>query len=300
MSKNTEKIKEKPANIIKVEEYGILRLLVAPFRVYFKSFFQMFSISLIPELLIFGIFYLVLIKIEYSFVLQRFTSLSLDFRNEYVTPYLIPLIIIAVLLIILRSSIITNICWKSIEKSKVNVFWAIDTTFRRLKELFLASLIIIGFLAVPGLIFVFGVLFQNGVPFVSWVFIAISIGLPIILGSKISLFIVGISKDQLTIGAAFQRSWDLTRRSNWLKTSIIVGLYGIIAIILPWVLTNTFIGMTGDWMGIIMIFVRALLYPLFDSSLTLAYLNNDYEVLQHATFKEEIIKQREKSEQMMN
>lgn len=298
MSEKVEETEEKSINSLKVEEYGIFKLLVAPFRIYFKQFFQMFSISLIPELLIFGIFYLVLVKLEYNFASQHFDNFSLDFRNEYVKPYLIPLIIIAILLIILRSSIITNICWKTVEKSKANVFWAIDTTIRRFKRLFVASLLLIGFLAVPVSIFVLAVLFNYQIPFVSWVLIVFSVGMPLLLGSKISLFIVGINKDELPVGTAFQRSWELTKRSNWLKTSLVVGIYVFISIILPWVLTNVLIGMTDDWMGIIMIVIRALLYPLLDCSLTLTYINNDFEILQQATFKDDIIKQREKSAQM--
>ncbi len=297
MSEQVEKVEKKPTDNLKVDEYGIFKLLVAPFRIYFRQFFQMFTISLIPELLIFGIFYLVLINLKYNFISHQFIF-SLDFRNEYVTPYLIPLIIVAVLLFILRSSIITNLCWKTVEKSKANVFWAIDLTGRRFKELFFASLMLIGFLAIPALIFIFGILFNARVPFVSWIMLVISVGFPILLGSKISLFVVAINKEELSVGRAFQRSFDLTRSSNWLKTTMIVGIYAFVSIILPWALTNTFIEMTGDWMGIIMIFVRAALYPLFDCSLTLTYLNNDYDVLQHATFRDEIIKQREKSEEM--
>lgn len=297
MSEQVEKVEKKTTNNLNVNEYGIFRLIVAPFRIYFKQFIQMFTISLIPEMLIFGIFYLVLIDLKYNFISHQFIF-SLDFRNEYVTPYLIPLIIIAVLLIIIRSSIITNICWKTVEKSKANVFWAIEITVKRFMQLFVASLILIGFLAIPALIFLFAILFNARVPFVSWILFAFSVVIPLLLGSKISLFVVAINKDELTVGRAFQRSWDLTRGSNWFKTSMVVGIYALISIILPWTLTNSFIGMTGDWMGIIMIFVRAVLYPLFDCSLTLLYFNNDYEILQHATFRDEILKQREKSEEM--
>ncbi len=297
MSEQEDKVEKKQASNQKISEYGFFKLLIAPFRIYFKQFAQMFTISLIPEMLIFGIFYLVLITLKYDFISRQFIF-SLDFRNEYVTPYLIPLIIITVLLSILRSSIITNICWKTVEKAKANVFWAIEMTFKRFVEIFVASLILIGFLAVPALLFLFAILFNARVPFVSWTMFAFSISIPLILGSKISLFVVAINKDELSVGGAFQRSWDLTRSSNWLKTSMIVGIYAFVSIILPWILTNTLIEMTGDWMGIIMIFIRAILYPLFDCSLTLLYLNNDYEVLQNATFKDEILKQREKSEQM--
>ena len=285
---------------LKIQEYGIFRLLAAPFVIYFRNFFKMFTIAVIPEFLIFGIFYLVLIDIEYDLTLNKFTSFGLDFRNEYVTGWLIPLIIFAVLLLILRSSIITNIAWKAVEKPKVNVFWAIDVTFRKIKQIFLASIILIGFLAVPGLLFIFAILFSYRIPFVSWFLIAISVGIPLLLGSKLSLFNVAVNKDDQTVGRAFQHSWELTRRANWIKTVLVVGIFATISIILPWIFTNVFIGMVGDWMGYIMIIVRALLYPLFDTALTMTYIHNDLEILQNATFKEDIIKQRERSNQMFN
>ena len=290
---------DSPTNL-KIQEYGIFRLLAAPFVIYFRNFFKMFTIAAIPEFLIFGIFYLVLVDIEYDLTLNKFTSFGLDFRNEYVTPWLIPLIIFAVLLLILRSSIITNISWKAIERPKVNVFWAIDVTFRKIKQIFLASIILIGFLAVPGLLFIFAILFSYRIPFVSWFLIAISVGIPLLLGSKMSLFNVAVNKDELTVGRAFQHSWELTRRANWIKTVLVVGIFATISIILPWIFTNVFIGMIGDWMGYIMIIVRALLYPLFDTALTMTYIHNDLEILENATFKDDIIKQRERSNKMYN
>ena len=135
-------------------------------------------------------------------------------------------------------------------------------------------------------------------PEIGWFMIALSVGIPVILGSRISLFATGITKDKLTAGRAFQTSWYFTKSWNWLKTAILIVIFGGISFILPFFLTNYFNSTIGPWMGYIMIAVRAIFYPFFDIAMALNYLQSEYDVIDKATYKEEIIKQKKLSEKL--
>ncbi|HUU79095.1 MAG TPA: hypothetical protein VMX55_12175 [candidate division Zixibacteria bacterium] len=292
-------IEVKPKTWLNYKDYNIFVLLIAPFRIYFKQFLKFFLVAIIPELLIFGLFYVVDIRLEYDFIIRRFTNLSIDFLDENAARYLIPMILVAIFMLILRSSIVTNIAWKTADKSKANVFWAMDLAFKRIKEIFLASFIFIIFMLIPGTLFILGVLLELRMPGFSWLLIGFALGIPLLIGSRISLFVVGINRDLLPVGTAFQKSWYLTEKANWIKSLLVLFIYVILGIAMPWILTNYLINLYGDWVGIIMIFVRAILYPLFDISLTLTYLNIDANSLNNAIFKDDIIKQREMSEKLI-
>lgn len=281
------------------KKYNIFQLLLAPFLVYFKQIHKFFFISIIPEFLIFGFFYIVDFRLEYDIIIRRFTNLSIDFIDDQVAPYLIPMIIVGLFLIILRSSIVTNIAWKTIEQSKADMLWAIKSSFKQIKEIFLAAFIFILFLFIPGALFILGVLLELGMPGFSWFLISFAVGIPLILGSRISLFVVGIGRDSLPVGTAFQQSWYLSRKANWIKNILVLFIFSLLAVIVPWILTNYLINIYGDWVGVVMIFGRALLYPLLDIALSLTYLQNDTSSLDRAVFREDIIKQREMSEKLI-
>ena len=274
------------------EEYNIFHLIIMPFVIYGKQFLKYFIFSVIPELLIFGIFYLIIFRFEYIHASGTFV-IQLDFRQESAAYYFFILVIAAVLLVIMRSAVITTMTWKTVEKSKANPFWALEVAFKHFKQLFLAALMIIFALVIPIGIFILAVMIEVQMPGFAWMMISLAAGIPLILGSKICLFNVSITKDEHNFGRAFQSSWYLTTKANWIKTMVILTIYVSISIALPWALTNRWINIYGDWVGIVMIFGRALLYPLFDISLTLTHLHSDSKSLNEATFKDDILKRRE-------
>ncbi|MFW9924407.1 MAG: hypothetical protein ACFFDW_14080, partial [Candidatus Thorarchaeota archaeon] len=139
------KAKEENPTWINLNNLNIFKLLLLPFKIYFKQFFKFLFIASIPEFFIFGFFYIINFNIGYNYTIGFFT-MELDFINDLARPYLIPLILVGVLTYILRSGIITTISWRTIEKGRANVFWSIDIVFKQIKAVFLAGMIFIFFL----------------------------------------------------------------------------------------------------------------------------------------------------------
>ncbi|MFW9923758.1 MAG: hypothetical protein ACFFDW_10785, partial [Candidatus Thorarchaeota archaeon] len=158
-----------------------------------------------------------------------------------------------------------------------------------------AGMIFIFFLIIPSAFIIFAFLIGLRMPGLSWFLICLAVGIPLILGSRISMFLVGVTKDKLPVGTAFQKSWDYSNRWEWLKTAIILLIFSLISIIGPIILTNMLNSMFNYyWIGLIMIVGRALCYPLFDISLTLNYLSCENDAINRAFFKKDIVEYKNK------
>ncbi len=287
-----------------------VELLYKPFLVYGKQFFKFFIIALIPELLFFGVTRLVIFSISPSSmsIWGPAFEISLDFigdlvtRDNYQTLFFV-LIIPTIILYVYRSSIISNLGWKTIENGRVNFFWGLDRSFRKTKELFLFMLFIAGLIAFPALMITLGVILQ-GSSFMyayvfSWMFILGALIFPLIFYSKTSMFIAGMSRDNLHVGAAIQTSWQYASRKSYYRVTSTFILFLTLGVLLPWGLSLYFTQIYGMWATFGFVFVKAFCYPVFDISLTLNYMNQEYYSVDKAVFRDAILEQKKRSNDMI-
>ncbi|MCK5046399.1 MAG: hypothetical protein KAS22_07455 [Candidatus Heimdallarchaeota archaeon] len=286
-----------------------VELLYKPFLVYGKQFLKFFIIALIPELIFFGVTRIVIFSVSPTSVIWGPAfAVSLDFigdlvtRDNYQTLFFV-LIIPTIIMFIYRSSIVSNLGWKTIETGKANLFWSLDRSFRKSKELFVFLMFIAGLIAFPALMIVLGVILQ-GSSFMyayvfSWMFIIAAIVFPLIFYSKTSMFIAGMSRDNLHVGAAIQTSWQYSSRKSYYRVTSTFVLFLILGVLLPWGLSLYFSQIYGFWATFGFVFVKAFCYPLFDISLTLNYMNQEYYSLDKAVFRDAIIEQKKRSKEMI-
>ena len=119
---------------LKYNDKKFITLFYKPFIIYFKQFFKYFLIALIPELIIYGILRLAIIEIPISNYDNYITlGFSIDFYSDFGRDSFFILLILGLIIFVLRSSVITNIAWKTIEESKANAFLAIVNSFKKIK-----------------------------------------------------------------------------------------------------------------------------------------------------------------------
>jgi len=306
-STNTKKVEtpslemEKPkGKLFDYENYGLFHLLAYPFVFYFKQFFKYFIVALIPEFIFFGIFRLILIDISYNYAIGYFSA-KIDFTSDAAAAFFMILLLLAVIIFLLRSGILSSITWRTMQKGKANPFWALEATFKQLWEFIVSAGIMIIFVAIPSIFLVLSFLFSgnSSLQGLSWSLMVISVGLPLIFGSRISMYSTGITKDYYPAGTAFQKSWEFTKGKLWLRTVILLSFFVTIGFIGPMILTTVLEGVFGFWASFGMIFVRALFFPLLDISLGLSYMNTESLALSRAVFKEDIQKQQLISEKFL-
>lgn len=287
-----------------------VELLYIPFLVYGKQFLKFFIIALIPELIFFGVSRLIIFSVSPSttaiwgpaFNVSLVFRGDLETRDNFQTLFSI-MIIPTIIFFVYRSSIISNLSWKTIEEGKVNLFWSLERSFRKSKELFVFLLFIAGLIAFPALMITLGVILQ-GSSFMyayvfSWMFIIGALVVPLIFYSKTSMFIAGMSRDNLHVGAAIQTSWQFSSRRSYYRVTSSFMIFLTLGILLPWGLSLYFSQIYGLWATFGFVFVKAFCYPIFDISLTLNYMNQEYFSLDKAVFRDAILDQKKRSNEMI-
>jgi len=303
---------EEPKSWISYKKAKFVELLYKPFIVYGKQFLKFFIVALITEFIIYGVSLLVQLDIT---VQPAFNGpalgATLDFRSEfklednYQTLFYV-LIIPTILIFIYRSSIISNMAWKTIEEGKTNVFWSVERSIRKSKEL-VVFLIFVGVLvAFPFMLIVLGIILQGHSYLYAyvfgWMFVIGSIIIPLIFYSRSSLFIAGMSKDNLHVGAALQTSWRFSSHRNYYRATSTFIIFLIIGLLIPWGLSLYLTNIYSEWADIIlliMVFVKALLYPLFDIGLTFNYMHLEHYSVDKAVYRDAILEQKKRSEEMI-
>ncbi len=300
---------EEPKSWMKFKKVKFVELLYKPFLVYGKQFLKFFIIALIPELIFFGVTRLIIFSISpVTVVWGPAFAISLDFigdlitRDQYQTLFFV-LVIPTIIMYVYRSSIISNLSWKTIETGKANLFWSLDRSFRKSKELFVFLMFIAALIAFPALMIVLGLILQ-GSSFMyayvfSWMFILAAIVFPLIFYSKTSMFVAGMSRDNLHVGAAIQTSWNYSSRKSYYRVTSAFILFLTLGILLPWGLSLYFTQIYGFWATFAFVFVKAFFYPLFDISLSLNYMNQEYYSIDKAVFRDAIIEQKKRSNEMI-
>ena len=291
---------------ISYNEKEIPKLLYKPFLIYGKQFLKFFMIALIPEFILFGLNQIAFIDISVeSYIYGPVIELQLRFLEtenggEGIVTASVFILLFAFLAIMYRSAMISNITYKTVENGKANIFWAFDKSLRKTRDILLFTLFLLIIAAVPLIMVVLALIIQ-GSSFLyayifGWLIIIMAIVIPLTIYGRVSMFIAGMSKDNLHVGAAIQTSWHLSARENYYKTIIMFVLYATLGILLPWGLglyiTQIY---TGIWVHFGMIFVRGLFYPLFDIAFTLTYMNLDEIAVERAVFSDSIREQRKKS-----
>jgi len=133
----------------------------------------------------------------------------------------------------------------------------------------------------------------------SWMFIIGALVVPLIFYSKTSMFISGMSRDNLHVGAAIQTSWQYSSRKSYYRVTSSFILFLTLGILLPWGLSLYFSQIYGFWATFGFVFVKAFCYPIFDISLTLNYMNQEYYTIDKAVFRDAIIEQKKRSNDMI-
>ncbi|NHJ48403.1 MAG: hypothetical protein FK733_11520 [Asgard group archaeon] len=280
---------------------NLLTFFYKPFIIYGKQFLKFFIFSLIIEFIFFGIFQIIVFdaNIEYIPILNRvIIRVGVDFISDSGRAFFFILLFFSVSFFIIRSTIISNTSWLTFEKGKANFAIVLENTFKKTKEIILFTLLFAVIMFFPILLIVLAIIMMVRDYYLAWAMIIFAVVVPFIIGIKLSLYNAGMAKDSLHVGTALQTSWTLTKRRNWMKVCLIFTFYGFLAIAGPWALTAYFNQIYDyTYLGIIMVFVRALLYPLFDIAMTHMYLNFDATALSEAVFRDEIIEQRKRSEE---
>jgi hypothetical protein len=280
----------------------LLSFFYKPFIIYGKQFLKLFLFSVIIEFIFYGIFQLVIfdIRMEYNMLLGRvILRVLVDYPTESSSVLFFILLFFGVSFFILRSAFISNVTWLTFEKGKANILEVLDKTFRKIKEILIFTLLFAVIMVFPILLITIAIIMMPRDYYLAWVFIITAVIVPFIIGIKLSLFNASVAKDNLHVGTALQTSWNLTSRRNWIKTCIMFLIFGVIGIVGPLVLTLYFNQIYDyTYLGIIMVFVRSLLYPLFDIAMTHMYLQFDNSMLNEAVFKDDIIDQRKRSEEI--
>ncbi len=288
---------------ISYNDKEIHKLLYKPFKIYGKQFLKYFFLALIPEFILFGISQIVIIKLSardylYGPVIEfsmNFIGETRNQRENMMTAFAF-LLLLVFIAIMYRSSLLTNITCKTIEEGKANVFWVIDRTFRKTKEILLLTLFLITIAALPFVLILLAVILQGSTFLYAYVFgwmiVSLAIAIPLIFYGRISMFIAGMCKDNLHVGAAIQTSWRLSSHKNYIRTTIVFIVFATLGLFLPWGLSLYFTQIyTGIWVQFGMIFVRGLFYPLFDIAFTLTYMNVEDLAIEKAVFSESIKEQ---------
>ncbi len=301
---------EESKSWIKYKNAKFVELLYKPFQVYGKQFLKFFLIALIPELIFFGVSRLVFFSVSPSTTAIWGPAFNVSFsfrgdlgtRENFQTLFSV-MIIPTIIIFIYRSSIISNLGWKTIENGKANLFWGLDRSFRKSKELFVFLLFIAGLIAFPALMIILGVILQ-GSSFMyayifSWMFIIGALIFPLIFYSKTSMFIAGMSRDNLHVGAAIQTSWQYASRKNYYRVTSSFIIFLTLGVLLPWGLSFYFSQIYGLWVTFGFVFVKAFCYPIFDISLTLNYMHLEFFSIDKAVFRDAIIEQKKRSNEII-
>ena len=273
-------------------------------KIYSRQFLLLFFLSLILEFAFFGIFRLVVINIGlvYSIICDKMIfTVEIDFISEFGRACFFILLVVAFILFILRMSLITTTTWLTAENGRANIVVIFENTFKKIREILLFTILSFVILVFPAMLVIVGLLIQPKLFALSWAMIISAAFVPILFGSKILLFIAGMSKDNLHVGAAIQRSWTLTSKENYYKSTIVFLFFAILSIGLPWGLSSYLTQIISyAWVGIILAVGRALLYPMMDIAFTLFYLHLDFHAVERAAFSEEIKEQRKRSDELIN
>jgi hypothetical protein len=227
---------------------------------------------------------------------------TIETRDNFQTLFFV-FIIPIIITYVYRSSILSNLSWKTIEDGKANVFWGLDRSFKKSRELLIFLLFIAGLIFLPALMVTLGVILQASTflyAYVfSWMFIFAAIIFPLIFYSKTSMFIAGMSRDELHVGAAIQNSWQYTSRGNYFRATTSFIIFMMIGILLPWGLSLYLGQIYGKWVVFGFVFVKAFLYPLFDISLTYNYMHLEHDSIEKAVFRDAIREQKKRSNEVI-
>ncbi|MBK5113264.1 MAG: hypothetical protein KGD59_02240 [Candidatus Heimdallarchaeota archaeon] len=303
---------EEPKSWISYKKAKFVELLYKPFIVYGKQFFKFFLVALITEFIVYGVSLLFQIDIT---VQPTFNGPALgavlEFRGDADTvenfqTLLAVLALPTILIFLYRSTIISNMAWKTIEDGKTNVFWSISRSIRKTKELLVFLAFIGTLIAFPVLLIILGIILQ-GHTFLyayvfGWMFVIFSIVIPLIFYSRSSLYIAGMAKDNLHVGAALQTSWQFSARRNYYRVTFTFIIFLILGLLIPYGLTLYLTNIYSGWADkilLIMVFVKALLYPLFDIGLTFNYMHLEHHSVEQAVFRDAIIEQKKRSEEVI-
>ncbi|MBN1329230.1 MAG: hypothetical protein JXA54_07130 [Candidatus Heimdallarchaeota archaeon] len=288
-------IDQKNNNYFKTMRYSFL--------IYFKQFFKFFLISLIPEFLFFAIFRLVILEISNDYIeLLDYvvTLIRVDFINEFGQAAFFILLLLALGLFIFRSAYVSSVTWKTAEKGKANFTWAMENTIQKIPQLIQFTFVAIVIGIFPILLLIVGLLMQVRMPGIAWGMMIAAVLLPLLFGNKISAFIPGMTRDNLHLGEALQKSWRYGSKENWFKSMSIYLTVFILCIIGPYALSfyvKTQVSL--NYIGILLAIGRALIYPIFDIAFTLNYLHIDQFAINRSAFRDEIIEQRKRSEELI-
>lgn len=281
----------------------IINFFYKPFVIYGKQFFKIFIFSLIVEFFFFGIFRLIIFDFEIGYSVITgfpFFSVVVDFVSDFGRTFFFILLIPAVTFFIIRSTLISNTAYLTIEKGKANIVVVIENTIKKIKEILLFTLLLSVIMVFPFLMIILGMLFMLRSYYLAMAMIMFAIIIPYIFLPKISLYATGMAKDNFHVGRALQTSWYLTGRKNWLKSSFFFMFFSTLSFLGPWILTLYFSQRYDySYLGLIMVFVRALLFPLYDSAMTFIYMHFNHNTIEESVFRDEIINQKARSEEFI-
>ncbi len=285
----------------KPRDGNYFRILGKSFKIYFKQFFKIFLISLIPEILFFAIFKLVILNISnIIFDSHPVTSISIDYTNDFGQAAFYILLVMGLGIFIFRSAYVSSVTWKTAENGKANFAWALENTAKKIPQLIQFTLLTLVIAVFPIILLTIGLLMQLRMPGIALGMIIAALFLPLLFGNKLTAFIPGMTRDNLHIGEALQKSWRYGSKENWFKSMSIYLTVAVLCIFAPYALSfYVKTQMPLNYIGILMAVARALIYPIFDISFTLNYIYIDKFALNRSAFKEEIMEQRKKSEELI-
>ncbi|NHK31924.1 MAG: hypothetical protein FK730_11270 [Asgard group archaeon] len=272
-----------------------------PLLIYGKQFFKIILFSLIVEFIFFGIFQLIIfnVGVEYSEITGHpFLTVQVDFVSDFGRAFFFILFIFTIVLFFLRSTLISNTSRFTIEKGKVNIVQVIENSILKIKEISIFTVFVLTMLFIPIIMITVAIIIMVREFQMAFAMLIFAIIVPYLICPKISLFTAGMAKDNLHVGTALQTSWNLTGGRNWFRTSFLFVFYSIVSFLGPWALTAylnqryAFI-----YLGLVMVFVRAFLFPLYDITMTYLYMHYDFNALEISAFKEDILEQRKRSEE---
>ncbi|MHA1212346.1 MAG: hypothetical protein ACTSSH_07780 [Candidatus Heimdallarchaeota archaeon] len=290
-------------SVIDYKKGNFFSLLGNSFVIYYKQFFKIFLISIIPEFIFFGIFRLVKFEIGNvynDFIQATIFTIKVDFDSEFARSSFFVLLVLAIMLFIIRSSLISNITWKTAEKGKANIVWALESTVKKTREILMFTILAVVLAVFPLLLFIIAIMMQPRMPYIAWGMIFSAILIPLLFGNKISVFIPGMSKDNLHVGSALQKSWRLGSKENWVKSITMYFTLTTLCILGPYALGG-YLNNISDlaYIGALMALMRGFIYPLFDIGFTMNYLHLDYQAVNNSVFRDDIIKQRQRSAELI-
>ncbi|MCF2144321.1 MAG: hypothetical protein K9W42_11530 [Candidatus Heimdallarchaeota archaeon] len=273
------------------------------FKIYFRKFPILFIISFLVELAFFGIFQLVEFEfgLIYNLVIDKMIfKFEINFASNLGKASFIILVFVATLLFILRMNFISNITILTTERKQGKVFSAFESTAKKLGQNLLFMLVILTIAVFPILLFILAILIQPRLYFLAWMFFLVAMLFPFFLVFKFSHFVPGLTKDNLHVGAALQKSWSLTSNTTFFSCFGVFLTFFTISILAPWIATF-YLEQTVHYLyiGILLALLRAFFYPLFDIAITLNYIHLEFTSVEKSVFREEIKKQKELSEKLV-